>query len=82
MKSMTQKQYEKWFKEKFGVEPFTNEEVNEIKAILFDVGQSFNVYGKVNRFFRYYKYSERIHQIEEHKRQEDEYWEELASYAY
>lgn len=79
---MTRKEYEKTFRETFGVEPFTDDEMDEIKAILFDAGQSFNVYGRINRFYRYHKYSEMYRQKEELKRQEDEDWEELASFAH
>ena len=79
---MTQKEYEKTFREMFGVEPFTDDEMDEIKAILFNAGQSPNVYGRINRFNRYHKYSEMYRQKEELKRQEDEDWEELASFAH
>ena len=79
---MTQKQYEKWFKEKFGVEPFTDEEIQEIKAMLFSVGQGLHVLGKVNRFAKYQiAYMER-EQRENKARIEDEAMEELASYAH
>ena len=61
---------------------FTDDEMDEIKAILFNAGQSFNVYGRINRFYRYHKYSEMYRQKEELKRQEDEDWEELASFAH
>ena len=37
---MKQKEYEKWFKEKFGVEPLTDEEITDIKACLFEASNS------------------------------------------
>lgn len=73
---------DKLFRETFGVEPFTEEEINEIKAALFDAGSSPHVYGNVNMYARYYKFSERRRQIEDEQRTEDEGWEELASFAH
>lgn len=77
-----QKEYEKWFKEKFGVEPFTAEEEREIKAMLFDAGQSLHVLGNVNRFARYQIAYMEQEQRDNKARMEDEDMEELASYAH
>lgn len=79
---MRQAEYGRLFRDKFGVEPFTEEEMEEIKAALFDAGSSPHVYGDVNMYARYQAFSERRRQREERQRTEDEEWEKLASFAH
>ena len=37
---MTQKEYERKFREMFGVEPFTDADIVDFKAMLFEIGQA------------------------------------------
>lgn len=37
---MERKEYEKTFRETFGVEPFTDEDIVDFKAMLFETGQA------------------------------------------
>lgn len=79
---MREKDYKKKFKEMFGVDPFTEDEIRELKAMLFEMGSDMHVIGNLNIYSRYYPDYEYICQKEEQKRQEDEQWEELASFAH
>lgn len=53
---MTRKEYEKTFREMFGIEPFTEEEVFELKALLFEMGQhkDCNCASRYNHYMNYY----------------------------
>lgn len=76
---MTQKQYEKDFKERFGVEPFTEEESCEIKAMLFNMGMHPDCGNQPNRYIRYQRYAAYMEEKMMNERYEDAVYEELAS---
>lgn len=78
---MTQKQYEKDFKERFGVEPFTEDEVCEIKAILFNMGMHPDCGKQPNRYIRYHSNAEYMEERRMKKQAEDAFYEELASFV-
>lgn len=80
---MTQKQYEKDFENRFGVKPFTTNEMIELKAMLFNVGA--NNDGQANLYCRYHGWAEVKKQLDSRARYKEEkdnkYYDELASYA-
>ena len=78
---MTQKQYEKDFKERFGVQPFTAEEICEIKAMLFNMGLHPECGNQPNRYIRYHRDAAYIEGKRMKEQAEDAFYEELASFV-
>lgn len=80
---MTQKQYEKDFENRFGIKPFTLDEMIELKAMLYNVGA--NNDGQANLYCRYHAWAEVKRQRDFHAHYKEdidnEYYNELASYV-
>lgn len=78
-----EERYRKDFEDRFGVKPLDDDEMLEIKAMLFEVGA--NNDGQRNLYDRYYRYYEEWRQkasnehFEEYKR--NEYYDEMATYV-